>query len=108
MAGGATGSLFTRWRPLVDGPLCGAFGPMGMDGSVTPRAEMAAKLAHWTNSHADIWKSRPVKGDVGIVFVQESDDFSVVQGGAGGGRGAGGGGSGGGGAANFDQSAQGA
>ena len=27
----------------------------------------------------DIWKSRPVKGDVGIVFVQESDDFNSVQ-----------------------------
>ena len=82
MAAGATGILFTRWRPLLDGPLFGAFGPMGMDGSVTPRAEMASKLARWTNSHADIWKSRPVKGDVGIVFVQESEDFNVVQGGA--------------------------
>ena len=82
MTAGATGILFTRWRPLLDGPLFGAFGPMGMDGSVTPQAEMASKLARWTNSHADIWKSRPVKGDVGIVFVQESDDFSVVQSGA--------------------------
>ena len=79
MAAGATGILFTRWRPLLDGPLFGAFGPMGMDGSVTPQAEMASKLARWTNSVPDVWKSRPVKGDVGIVFVQESDDFSVVQ-----------------------------
>ena len=79
MTAGATGILFTRWRPLLDGPLFGAFGPMGMDGSITPQAEMASKLARWTNSHADIWKSRPVKGDVGILFVQESDDFSVVQ-----------------------------
>jgi beta-galactosidase len=103
MTAGATGILFTRWRPLLDGPLFGAFGPMGMDGSVTPRAEMASKLARWANSHPDIWKSRPVRGDVGIVFVQESDDFSVVQGGAGaGGRG------GNGGAANYVQSAQGA
>jgi beta-galactosidase len=79
MTAGATGILFTRWRPLLDGPLFGAFGPMGMDGSVTPQAEMASKLARWTNSHPELWKSRPVKGDVGIVFVQESDDFSVVQ-----------------------------
>ena len=43
MAAGATGILFTRWRPLLDGPLFGAFGPMGMDGSVTPQAEMAAQ-----------------------------------------------------------------
>lgn len=79
MAGGATGILFTRWRPLLDGPLFGAFGPMGMDGSVTPRAEMASKLARWTNSHPELWKSRPVKGDIGIVFLQEASDFNAVQ-----------------------------
>ncbi len=43
-AGGATGILYPRWRPLLDGPLFGAFGPFGMDGSVTPRAEMAGKI----------------------------------------------------------------
>ena len=109
MTAGASGILFTRWRPLLHGPLFGAFGPMGMDGSVTPRAEMASQLSHWTNSHPDIWKSRPVKGDVGIVFVQEADDFSVVQGGEGGARGSSGRRSGGeGGSANYVQSAQGA
>ena len=109
MTAGTTGILFTRWRPLLDGPLFGAFGPMGMDGSVTPQAEMASKLARWTNSHPDIWKSRPVRGDVGIVFVQESDDFSVVQGGGGAGPGAGGrAAAGAGGGANYVQSAQGA
>jgi beta-galactosidase len=110
MAAGATGILFTRWRPLLDGPLFGAFGPMGMDGSVTPQAEMAGRLARWTNSHANVWKSRPVKGDVGIVFVQESEDFNSVQsggtgnGGAEGGRG----GRGGSAAGAYSQSAQGA
>jgi len=108
MAAGATGILFTRWRPLLDGPLFGAFGPMGMDGSVTPQAEMAGQLARWTNSHGEIWKSRPVKGDVGIVFVEESEDFNGVQsggGGAGGGRGGAGGGTA---AGAYSQSAQGA
>lgn len=87
MAGGASGILFTRWRPLLDGPLFGAFGPIGMDGSVTPRAEMAGRLARWANAHPALWQSRPVQGDVGIVFVQESMDFASVQG-TGGGRGA--------------------
>ncbi len=82
MTAGASGILFTRWRPLLDGPLFGAFGPMGMDGSVTPQAEMASRLARWTNTHGDIWKSGPVKGDVGIVFVQEAGDFNSVQSGA--------------------------
>jgi beta-galactosidase len=52
---------------------------MGMDGSVTPQAEMAGKLARWTNAHAEIWKSRPVRGDVGIVYVQEANDFNSIQ-----------------------------
>jgi beta-galactosidase len=109
MAAGATGILFTRWRPLLDGPLFGAFGPMGMDGSVTPRAEMAGKLARWTNAHPEIWKSRPVKGDVGIVFIQESNDFAGIQGGGGGGGGRRGGAAAeGGGGNNHLQSTQGA
>ncbi len=107
MTAGATGILYTRWRPLLNGPLFGAFGPMGMDGSVTPRAEMAGKLARWTNAHPDLWKSRPIRGDVGILFLQESLDFAEVQGLGGGARGRGGEGEGGGGN-GYLQSAQGA
>jgi beta-galactosidase len=79
MAGGATGILYPRWRPLLDGPLFGAFGPFGMDGSVTPRAEAAGRVARWANAHPEIWRARPVKGDVGIVFVPESEIFNYVQ-----------------------------
>lgn len=79
MAGGATGILYPRWRPLLDGPLFGAFGPMGMDGSITPRAEMAGSLARWANQQKELWKSRPVRGDVGVVFVPEAEVFNFVQ-----------------------------
>jgi beta-galactosidase len=78
-AGGVTGILYPRWRPLLDGPLFGAFGPMGMDGSITPRAEMAGKFARWANGHPDIWKARPVRGDIGLVFIPESELFNYVQ-----------------------------
>jgi beta-galactosidase len=78
-AGGATGILYPRWRPLLDGPLFGAFGAFGMDGSVTPRAEMAGKFARWANAHAEVWKSHPIKGDIGIVFAPESELFNYVQ-----------------------------
>ncbi|MBI4875246.1 MAG: beta-galactosidase [Acidobacteria bacterium] len=78
-AGGATGILYPRWRPLLDGPLFGAFGAFAMDGSPTPRSEMAGKVARWANAHPEIWKSRPVKGDIGIVFVPESENFCYVQ-----------------------------
>jgi len=78
-AGGAKGILYCRWRPLLDGPLFGAFGPFAMDGSVTPRAEMAGKVARWANAHPEIWKSNPVRGDVGLVFAPESELFNYVQ-----------------------------
>jgi beta-galactosidase len=79
MAGGATGILYPRWRPLLDGPLFGAFGAWAMDGGETPRSEMAGKMARWANQNAELWKSRPVKGDVGIAFVPESQIFNFVQ-----------------------------
>jgi beta-galactosidase len=78
-AGGARGILYPRWRPLLDGPLFGAFGAFGMDGSVTPRAEMAGRVAKWANAHPEIWKARPVMGDVGLVFIPESELFNYVQ-----------------------------
>jgi beta-galactosidase len=78
-AAGATGILYPRWRPLLDGPLFGAFAPFGMDGSVTPRAEMAGKVARWANTHPQVWASRPVQGDIGLVFVPESEMFNYVQ-----------------------------
>jgi len=76
---GARGILYPRWRPLLDGPLFGAFGAFAMDGSVTPRAEMAGKVAKWANAHARVWQSHPVKGDVGLLFIPESELFNSVQ-----------------------------
>lgn len=76
---GARGILYPRWRPLLDGPLFGAFGPFGMDGSITPRAEMCGKMAKWANAHPEVWQSRPIKGDVGLLFVPESENFAYAQ-----------------------------
>jgi beta-galactosidase len=78
-ASGGKGLLYCRWRPLLDGPLFGAFGPFGMDGSVEPQAEMAGKVARWTNEHGEVWKSNPVRGEVGLLFVPESEIFNYVQ-----------------------------
>ncbi len=50
-----------------------------MDGSPTPRSEMCAKIARWANTNPELWKARPVKGDVAIVFVPESELFNFVQ-----------------------------
>ena len=79
MACGATGIFYPRWRPLLDGPLWGAFGPMNMDGSVGPKAEMAGNVASWANTHPELWQSQPVKGDIGIVWIPETSVFDQVQ-----------------------------
>jgi beta-galactosidase len=55
------------------------FGTFTMDGPVTPSTEMAGKVAKWANAHAEAWKSHPVTGDVGLVFVPESELFNSVQ-----------------------------
>jgi beta-galactosidase len=79
--GGATGLLFLRWRPLLDGPLFGAFGPYGMDGSRTPRSEMASRVGVWAQSAEtqDLWRSRPIQGELGIVYVPETQLFTYAQ-----------------------------
>lgn len=79
--GGATGLLYPRWRPLLDGPLFGAFGPYGMDGSRTPRSEMTSKIAKWANApeQEKLWQSSPVKGEVGIIYVPETQFFTYAQ-----------------------------
>ena len=79
IAGGARGVLYCRWRPLLDGPLFGAFGPFAMDGSETPRSDMAGRVAKWTNKHPEMWKSSPIKGDIGLVFAPEAEIFNYMQ-----------------------------
>ena len=81
LMGGATGILYPRWRPLLDGPLFGAFGPYAMDGTRTPRSEMASRIARWANApeQAQLWQSRPVRGEVGIVYVPETQQFIYAQ-----------------------------
>jgi beta-galactosidase len=74
---GAGGLFFLRWRPLLDGPLFGAFGPYALDGGRTDRSEMAAAVGRWATDPArrPLWQSRPVKGQIGIAFVPETQMF---------------------------------
>ncbi|MGK9230270.1 beta-galactosidase [Inquilinus limosus] len=73
-AAGATGVLNLRWRPLLDGPLFGAFGSYGMDGSRTPRSDMASAIARWANApeQKELFAARPVKGDIGLLVIPEA------------------------------------
>jgi beta-galactosidase len=78
-AAGARGIFYTRWRALLDGPLFGAFGLFAMDGSITPQAEMAGRLIRWAQDHDELWQSKPVSGEVGLLFAEESEFFNLVQ-----------------------------
>jgi beta-galactosidase len=79
-AGGARGILYPRWRPLLTGPLFGAFAPYGMDGKPTPCSQMASVLANWANdsNQAGLMAASPVKGEVGIVVVPEAQTMSFL------------------------------
>ena len=81
LAAGARGYMTPRWRPLLDGPLFGAFGWYGMDGSTTERSEMVAQLAKWCNDDnlASLWKAKPEKGEVAILILEESQIFGFIQ-----------------------------
>ena len=78
---GATGLLYLRWRPLLDGVLFGAFGPYGMDGSRTDRSQMASAIAKWVTApeQEPLWRSRPVAGEIGILYVPETQIFTYAQ-----------------------------
>ena len=73
-ASGAQGLLNPRWRPLLNGPLWGAYGFYGLDGSRTDRSEMASRIAKWGRSMQaeGLWEADPVRGDIGIVVAPES------------------------------------
>ena len=83
-AAGARGLFYLRWRPLLDGPLFGAFGAYGMDGSRTPRSAMVATIGQWAQDpgQASLMQARPVKGDVAILIAPEAQLFTYAQQGA--------------------------
>lgn len=77
MAGGVTGLFSSRWRPLLDGPLQDCYAYYALDGSPTVRSEMAAVIARWSNApeQTALWRSRPIRGDIGIVVAPESQVY---------------------------------
>ncbi|HLT62399.1 MAG TPA: beta-galactosidase trimerization domain-containing protein, partial [Microlunatus sp.] len=52
-----------------------------MDGSRTERSEAMKQMAVWANApeQADLWRSTPVRGDVGIVYLPDSQLFAYAQ-----------------------------
>jgi len=79
-AAGARGMLNLRYRPLLHGPLFGAFGSYAMDGARTPRSEMAATIARWANAPEQkaLMAARPVRGDIGLLVISEAQAFDYL------------------------------
>jgi beta-galactosidase len=80
LAAGATGILNLRYRPLLDGPLFGAFGAYGMDGSRTPRSDMQSRIGKWANAAEQkaLFEARPVKGDIGLLVIPEAQAWDYL------------------------------
>lgn len=80
LAAGATGVLNLRWRPLLDGPLFGAFGSYAMDGTRTPRSDMQSAIAKWANApeQRELFQARPVKGDIGLLVIPEAQAWDYL------------------------------
>ncbi|MBD3267245.1 beta-galactosidase [bacterium] len=79
-AGGSTGIFSPRWRPLQDGPFVGHFALYEMDGSPTARAKEAGRIAKWANAEENypLRQAKPVKGEIGILVVPESQIHNYV------------------------------
>jgi beta-galactosidase len=80
IAAGSRGLLYPRYRPLLDGPLFGAFAPYEMNGGRTRRSEMASKIAKWANSpeQKGLMESKCAKGQIGILYVPECSAASYL------------------------------
>jgi beta-galactosidase len=80
LMGGATGIMYLRWRPLLDGDLFGAFGPYGLDGGRTDRSQVVSGVCKWVTAPEQrrLLASRPVRGEVGILYIPESQMFTYA------------------------------
>lgn len=79
-AGGAVGMMNLRYRPLLNGPLFGAFGSYGMDGSRTPRSDLVSGIAKWANApeQKNLFEAQAVQGDVGLLVVPEVQEWDYL------------------------------
>lgn len=79
-AGGARGLFYPRWRPLLDGPLFGAFGAYAMDGGRTDRSRQLSTMAKWATDsiNQDLWDARPRPDEVALLYVPQSQAFQYL------------------------------
>lgn len=78
LASGAKGVMYWQWRPELLGPESPGFGLCHLDGSPGERAEAASWFTGLKKTCPEIETSRPVRGEVAIVVLPESQLFCHV------------------------------
>ena len=78
LSAGATGVLYWQWRPELLGAESPGFGLTNLDGSPCDRTAIASEFAHFTSSWPDILSYRPVRGEIAIAILPESQLFTYT------------------------------
>ena len=78
LAAGAKGLLYWQWRPEMLGPESPGFGLCNLNGTPTDRTRAASWFARFDNAHAGLSISAPLKGDMAILVLPESQLFCHV------------------------------
>lgn len=78
LASGAKGVLYWQWRPELLGPESPGFGLCSLDGTPTERTGAAAWFAEFGQRHPELVDSEPVKGEVAILVLPESQLFCHI------------------------------
>ena len=78
LASGAKGVLYWQWRPELLGPESPGFGLCHLDGTPTERTEAAAWFPRFIEENPDLRKYRPVKGEIAVAVLPESQIFCHV------------------------------
>lgn len=72
LASGAKGLLYWQWRPELLGPESPGFGLCHLNGAPTDRTRAASEFARLTSSSDDLLSSQPMRGEVAIAVLPES------------------------------------
>jgi len=73
---GAKGLMYWQWRAELLGPESPGFGLCRIDGTPTDRTEAAGWFASFMNAHPELAETEPIRGEVAIVVLPESQLFA--------------------------------
>ncbi len=75
---GATGLMYWQWRPELLGQESPGYGLCRVDGTPTDRTDAAGWFAQFMNANPELSAAEPIRGDVAILFLPESELFTFV------------------------------